>query len=294
MATSDVEAVRRFNRVVTERVGALSDDYLARSRSLGSSRVLWEIGNGVEDLGTLRARLHLDSGYLSRLLRSLEADGLVEVTSSDEDRRRRVARLTDSGRSEHGVLDTRSDDVASSMLAQLDSAKRRQLVDAMATVERLLTVGLVEVEIEDPASPDARFCIAQYFAELDDRFETGFDPALSISADVDELTEPSGLLVVARLRDQVIGCGALKLHGDRPAEIKRMWVSGDARGLGVGRKLLRALEDRASERGVGVVRLETNRSLSEAISLYRSAGYEEVDAFNDEPFADHWFEKRLG
>jgi ribosomal protein S18 acetylase RimI-like enzyme len=98
---------------------------------------------------------------------------------------------------------------------------------------------------------------------------------------------------VARLSGEPVGCGALKLHGRAPAEVKRMWVSSRARGLGVGRRILEALEQQARERGVRTVRLETNRSLREAIGLYRSAGYAEVRAFNTEPYADHWFSKRL-
>jgi GNAT superfamily N-acetyltransferase len=163
----------------------------------------------------------------------------------------------------------------------------------MGVVERLLTAGLVRVDAEDPASAGARFCIESYFAELDARFDVGFDPSQSISADVEELTEPAGLLLVARLRGEPIGCGALKLHGGEPAEIKRMWVAPAARGLGVGRRILNELEDHARRRGVGIVRLETNRTLREAGGLYSSSGYAEVEAFNDEPYAHHWFEKRL-
>jgi len=152
---------------------------------------------------------------------------------------------------------------------------------------------MVEFTIENPAAADARWCVEQYFAELDRRFDAGFDPALSIPADAAELTPPAGLLVVARWNGRAVGCGALKFHGDKPAELKRMWVAADARGLGVGRGLLNELERLARGAGVRVVRLETNRSLKEAIALYRSSGYVEVDAFNDEPYAHHWFEKRL-
>lgn len=151
----------------------------------------------------------------------------------------------------------------------------------------------IDIAPEDPRSPDARYCLGRYFAELDGRFDGGFDPELSISADADELTEPAGLLLVARLGDDAVGCAAIKYHGDQPAEVKRMWVDGTVRGAGLGRRLLEALEQRARERGVEVLRLETNRTLAEAIALYRSAGYIEVDAFNDEPFAHHWFEKQL-
>jgi GNAT superfamily N-acetyltransferase len=163
----------------------------------------------------------------------------------------------------------------------------------MGVVERLLTAGLVDVAIEDPRSAAARFCLEAYFAELDDRFKGGFDPGQSIPAGADELTEPAGLFLVARLRGEPIGCGALKVEGDVPFYIKRMWVAPDARGLGVGRRILHELEEHARARGATVVHLETNRTLREATSLYRSAGYVEVEPFNDEPYAHHWFEKRL-
>jgi DNA-binding MarR family transcriptional regulator/GNAT superfamily N-acetyltransferase len=255
--------------------------------------VLWEIGGDGVDLRVLRTRLDLDSGYLSRLVRSLERDGLVVVEPGAPDKRVRTARLTDAGRGERELLDRRSDELAAALLVPLSDAQRDRLVEAMGVVERLLTAGLVEVDVEDPASTAARFCIESYFAELDSRFDAGFDPARSISADAAELTEPAGLLLVARLRGEPIGCGALKLHGPEPAEIKRMWVAAAARGLGVGRRILGELEQRARERGAGTVRLETNRTLREASGLYRSAGYAEVEAFNDEPYAHHWFEKHL-
>jgi DNA-binding MarR family transcriptional regulator/GNAT superfamily N-acetyltransferase len=285
--------VRSFNRSVTQRIGALHDEYLARGRPLGASRVLWEIGDDGTDLRVLRDRLDLDSGYLSRLVASLERARLVVVTPGARDKRVRTVRLTKAGRAERALLDRSSDELAASLLAPLSDAQRTRLVEAMGVVERLLTAGLVELDVADPASTAARFCIGSYFAELDTRFDAGFDPSLSISADVGELTEPAGLLLVARLRGEPIGCGALKLHGREPAEIKRMWVAAAARGLGVGRRILGELERCARERGAGLVRLETNRSLREATSLYRSAGYVEVEAFNDEPYAHHWFEKRL-
>jgi DNA-binding MarR family transcriptional regulator/GNAT superfamily N-acetyltransferase len=285
--------VRAFNRSVTQRIGALNDEYLARGRPLGASRVLWEIGAHGTDLRALRARLDLDSGYLSRLVQTLQRDGLVAVAPGAGDKRVRTVRLTEAGRSERELLDRRSDELASSLLAPLSDGQRDRLVEAMGVVERLLTAGLVNVDVEDPASAAARYCIESYFAELDTRFDAGFDPEQSISADVDELTEPAGLLLVARLRGEPIGCGALKLHGREPAEVKRMWVAPSARGLGVGRRILSELDERARRRGVGLLRLETNRTLKEAGALYRSAGYVEVEAFNDEPYAHHWFEKRL-
>ena len=151
----------------------------------------------------------------------------------------------------------------------------------------------VEIHEVDPDDPQAQHCLREYFAELDRRFDAGFDPAASLPADPDEMRLPSGVFLIAFRDAEPIGCGALKLHGDEPTELKRMWVASTARGLGSGRRLLEALEQRALELGSSTVRLETNRALTEAISMYRSAGYREVDAFNDEPYGDHWFEKRL-
>jgi DNA-binding MarR family transcriptional regulator/predicted GNAT family N-acyltransferase len=293
MTASLVERVRAFNRIVTERVGALDEQYLGRGRPLGASRMLWEIGPGGSDVRELRRRLGLDSGYASRLLRALEAEGLVAVETAAADRRVKRARLTEAGEAECAELDRMSDELALSILEPLDEHGRARLATSMQEVERLLLASLIAIEAEDPASDDARWCLEQYFTELAQRFDGGFDPGLSIPAGADDLTPPAGLLLVARSRGRPVGCGALKFHGREPAELKRMWVSPDARGLGLGRRLLRCLEEEAREAGARIVRLETNGSLREAIALYRSAGYSEVDAFNDEPYAHHWFEKRL-
>jgi DNA-binding MarR family transcriptional regulator len=288
-----VAQVRRFNRTVTQRVGALDDRFLARDHTLGAARLLWEIGAEGRDVRSLRALLDLDSGYLSRLLRSLEAAGLVTVTPSESDRRVRVARLTAAGLAERAELDRRSDERAASLLAPLSGPQRDRLVAAMAEVERLLSVVLVEFAAVDPAHPHAQHCLRSYFAELDRRFDAGFDPARSLLPDEMALRPPTGLLVVATLRGEPVGCGALWFHGGQPAEIKRMWVAGSARGLGIGRRLLADLEARAVGHGARTIRLETNRALAEAIALYRSAGYAEIAPYNDEAYAHHWFEKRL-
>ena len=292
----DVEAVaqvRRFNRTVTQRIGALEDRFLARGRPLGHSRVLWEIGAEGTDIRALRSRLGLDSGYVSRVLRALEAEGLVSVSATAADGRVRVARLTGAGERERADLDRRSDEAAADMLAGLGAAQRQRLVTAMGEADRLLQASAVDIAPEAPGHPDARRCIAAYFAELARRFDGGFDPARSLPAGDEDLVPPAGVLLLARLHGEPVGCAALKLHGEAPAEVKRMWVADSVRGLGVGRRLLVAVEDFARAAGVRTLRLETNRALAEAIALYRSSGYREVPAFNDEAFADHWFEKRL-
>jgi DNA-binding MarR family transcriptional regulator/GNAT superfamily N-acetyltransferase len=293
MNASMVERVRGFNRVVTERMGALDDDFLGRGRPLGESRMLWEIGLDGAEVRQLRRRLGMDSGYASRLLRSLEAEGLIAVETAAPDRRVRQARLTAAGVAERAELDRLAEDVATSVLEPLDERQRNRLVAAMEEVERLLLASLITIAVEDPATDDARWCIEQYFAELAGRFDGGFDPALSIPAAAEDLTPPSGRLLVARRRGRPVGCGALKFHGREPAELKRMWVAREARGAGLGRRLLGSLEQCARDAGAKVVRLETNGTLSEAIALYRQSGYEEVEPFNAEPYAHHWFEKAL-
>jgi len=293
MDALSVEQVRSFNRTVAERIGALSDRFLGRARPMGEARTLWELGPGGAEVRALRARLGLDSGYMSRVLLSLEQQGLVTVGASPDDRRVRRVQLTRAGIAERAELERRSDEVALGILEPLNESQRARLVAAMREVERLLRASMVRFAIEEPTSPDARWCIAQYFAELNARFEAGFNPSLSISADAHELTPPAGALLIARLGARPVGCGALKFHQGAPAELKRMWVAPEARGLGLGRRLLQALERQAREKGVEVLRLETNGALSEAIALYRSSGYREVAAFNDEPYAHHWFEKQL-
>jgi ribosomal protein S18 acetylase RimI-like enzyme len=205
----------------------------------------------------------------------------------------RIARLTKKGVAERELLDQRSDELAASILEPLSERQRERLVAAMDEVSRLLTASTVRVGVVDPRRPEAQYCVQSYFAELGRRFDAGFDHTRSIPADNAELTLPAGLLLMATLHTEAVGCGGLKLHGDEPAEIKRMWVSPEARGLGLGRRLLTELEREAIAHGAPVVRLETNRNLTEAIALYRAAGYREVPAFNTEPYAHHWFEKSL-
>lgn len=293
MSDPIVEQVRRFNRIVTERVGVLNDHFLGRDRPLGEARLLWEIGLEGCEVRRLRERLGLDSGYVSRLLRSLEAAGLVKVAAGDADRRVRVARLTAAGRRERDALDKRSDKSAESLLEPLSLKQRGRLASAMHTVERLLTSASVQITAVDPEDRDAQDCLKEYVAELNRRSERGFDPSVGATALPDEVRPPAGAFFVAYLHGEAVGCGAVKHHADVPAEIKRMWIAPRARGLGLGRRLLETLEACALAGGAGVAHIETSAALTEAIGLYRSTGWVEVPAFNDEPFADHWFEKAL-
>lgn len=293
MDDTQIQQVRRFNRAVTRRIGVLTDDYLGRGRPLAESRLLFEIGGDGADVRELRARLSLDSGYLSRLLRALEAQGLVVVRPSTDDARVRRVTLTRKGQRELDTLDTRSQTLATSLLSPLGAAQRERLIAAMEEVERLLRASAVEIAIADPASADAHACIDAYLRELDLLFDDGFDASRSVSADPGELVPPRGVFVIARLDGEAVGCGGLKITGPGSGEIKRMWVAPSARGLGIAQRLLEALETHAFDLKLHTLRLDTNRALTAARALYARNGYREIPRYNDNPYADHWFEKRL-
>jgi DNA-binding MarR family transcriptional regulator/ribosomal protein S18 acetylase RimI-like enzyme len=292
VSEQDIALVRSFNRLVTRQVGALNDRYLGR-RPLGESRVLFEIGPAGATPRDLRARLGLDSGYLSRMVRSLQRDGLVEERPNPDDRRTKRLRLTRSGRAELRTLDRISDGLAASALAPLTDEQRGRLLSAQAEVKRLLAVSMVRVAAEPPSSADARWCLAHYFAELRERFEEPFDPGRTLPADAADLVPPSGAFLVARFNGQPAGCGALKTLSPGVGELMRMWVDRPHRGLGIGARILDALEHQAAALGHRRVRLYTNRSLAEAKAMYRSRGYVEIARYNDDPYANHWFEKSL-
>jgi DNA-binding MarR family transcriptional regulator/ribosomal protein S18 acetylase RimI-like enzyme len=293
MTSDEIAGVRRFNRLVTLRAGALDDHFLGRSRPLGASRVLYEIGSAGSDLRALRRRLGLDAGYVSRLVASLEREGLVRVERGPGDRRVRTARLTAAGRREVGQMNRRSDRAAAGLLETLPAPLRARLVTAMDEVHRLLRLAGLRIERVSPTHETARQCVVRYFEELGQRFDAGFDPEASLPADDDDLVPPGGAFLVGSIDGEPVASGAMKTVAPGIGSLKRMWVAEDVRGLGIGRRMLEALETEAGGLGFRVLRLETNRALVEAIRLYRSAGYREVARFNDDPYAHHWFEKRL-
>lgn len=287
-----IAQVRRFNRAVTIRTGALEDSYLGRGRPLGQARLLFDIGVGGSDIASVRERLGLDSGYASRLLKALETDGLVVIEADDNDRRRRLITLTEKGLSERAAYDSLSNGLASSLLDVLGPSQRERLVRAMAEVESLLKVASVSLSIEPEDSPDAKRCVASYYAELAQRFEGGFDPGSGGYAGK-PAKAAGGAFIVARLEGEAIGCGSLKAFDASTGEIKRMWVAPEARGLGLARRMLEALEAEAQRLGMTRILLDTNRSLVEAQTMYRKSGYREIPPYNDNSYADFWFEKTL-
>jgi 2-aminoadipate transaminase len=286
----DVAAFRQFNRHYTRQAGVLADQYLGQDRPLGAARVLFEIGSGVS-LRELRTRLGLDPGYLSRITRSLEEEGLIRVGAHPGDGRLRVAELTAAGEAELAEQDRRANSVAEDLLGTLAEGQRRELMTALATAQRLLRSAAVSVREADPVSADARGCLAAYVAELRERFPEGFDEADLVQAR--ELQGDAGVFLVAYEDGCPIGCGALRVLEHGVGEIRHVWVAAGVRGLGIGRRLLTGLEREAAARGLGVVRLGTHRVLAEAAQLYRGSGYTEIPAYGADSHAHFWFEKRV-
>lgn len=151
----------------------------------------------------------------------------------------------------------------------------------------------IVIALESAASADAQRALANYYAELTHRFDGGFDPQAVRNFDPAEMIPPKGWFVIARLAGETVGCGALKLLEPSVGEIKRVWVADAARGRGVARSLMARLEATARDNGISRVRLDTNRALTEAHAMYLGMGYSEIRRYNDNPFAHHWFEKRL-
>ena len=296
-----VAVVRRFNRSYTQRIGVLDDSFLGMGMPLGPARLLFEVGavpaaGLVPTTQTLRERLGLDSGYLSRLLRRLERDGLIKVAPDPGDRRRRQVILTAAGHECWKELERRSDDRARLIVDPLTERQRERLARALSEADLLVRAATVRFEPVDPASPVAREVVGRYFAEIGRRF--GFDPAGEAEKDASLLIPPTGVLVAALSDGEPVACGGLQAigrlaDGRSAGELKRMWVHDDWRGAGLGSRLLRHLEVQARAFGHDVVRLDTNGALTEAIGMYQRAGYRAIDRYSDNPWATHFFEKRL-
>ncbi|MER7926431.1 MULTISPECIES: helix-turn-helix domain-containing GNAT family N-acetyltransferase [unclassified Streptomyces] len=290
VSPEDVASFRRFNRYFTRRIGALDDHYLGQDRPLGEARLLFEIGAGVS-LRELRGRLALDAGYLSRMAKSLEAQGLVRLTVPPHDTRLRLIELTGAGRVEVEEQQRRADALAAGLLTALTPPQRAELAHALATTQRLLRLAGITVALVDGAAEDARACLDAYAADIDALFPEGFDKTDLVRPE--EVTGDAGAFFVAYEEGRPVACGALRTLEPGTGEIRHVWVHPDARRLGLARRILAELERAAVAHGFTVVRLDTHAALTEAQAMYRACGYTEIPAYVDHVYADHWFEKRL-
>jgi len=283
--------VRRFNRSYTQRIGALEDSFLGMGMPLSHERLLYEIGSAPGAIQGLRARLGLDSGYLSRLLRRLESKGLAVVTEDPNDRRRRRVDLTPKGRTHWVELEKRSDERARLLVDPLAERQRERLARALAEADLLVRAATVSLETVAPESETARKAVGHYFAEIGRRF--GYVATGESEKDAKLLASPQGAFVVAVSDGDPVACGGIQTIRDGVGEVKRMWVHDNWRGAGLGSRLLRHLEDVSRSLGHRMVRLDTNRALNEAIGMYERAGYVRIARYNDNPFATHFFERAL-
>jgi DNA-binding MarR family transcriptional regulator/GNAT superfamily N-acetyltransferase len=281
-----IEQVRDFNRYYTQRLGVLSGHYLGLDRPWSESRLLYEIGAGT-DLRDLRSRLALDSGYLSRLLRSLEDQGLIAVRPHERDGRVRVAVPTGAGVRARADLEERARQSVADLLGQLTATQRARLLAAQHEVRQLLRLATVVIAPVPDDDAAARTCLRAYAAELDQRFPEGYAESALLAPG--ELATTGGVFLLAREGERPVGCGAWQVLAPGLAEIRHLWVSPDARGFGLGRRLLAALEESAAGR---TLRLGTHSSLPEAIAMYRAAGYREIPSYSDSPYNQVTFEKR--
>jgi len=286
-----VSRVRRFNRAVTSEVGALDTSFLGRGRPLGAARVLNAIGHGRNDVAELRDYLNLDSGLMSRLLRSLEDEGLITTLPHPDDARRRIAKLTRAGRHEFNAYETLSNSQAEVLLARHN--KPEVLLAAMDIIASAFGRERIDIREVDPRGDEARHCLGEYYGELARRFKGGFEVSLSRDPDAADMMSPRGAFFVALSDGLPLGCVGLKGSGSELAEIKRLWVAPSARGLGLARRLMETAETAARNLSIKILRLDTNSALGEALQLYRNTGWTEIERFNDDPYPDVFFEKRV-
>ncbi len=290
----DTRTLRSFNRAWSQRVGVMDESFLGTGRTFGASRLLFEMGTSGAAVLDLRRRLGLDSGYLSRLLRGLEDEGLVEVRRDPGDQRRRVVVPTPAGRRAVARLDERSERLALDLVEPLGPSQRRRLADALDTAERLIRAATTSFEPVPVDSEEAVVAVRRYFAELEARFSDGFDPGDTATSDVAGMSPPRGVFLVGRIDGEVIACGGVQPHRTTIGEIKRMWIDPAWRGCGLGSRMLGRLEDETARLGYREVYLDTNDALVEAVALYERSGYRTIERYNDNPYARHWFAKRLG
>lgn len=289
---STTAVLRRFNRTYTQRIGVLEESFLGTGRPLAVSRLLFEIGTAEGITARdLRERLDLDSGHLSRMLRRLEAEGLVSTRPDPTDQRRRVVLLTDAGRAARRELDDRSEELASRIVAPLTDRQRERLTEALATADLLVRAATVRLREVPPDDAGARHALGRYLAEIDERFPTGY----RVEGPVATAAGAGSTYVLATSDGEPVAYGGIRpapAVDERAVEIKRMWVHPDWRGAGLGSRMLRHLEALAVEQDAQRIVLDTNEVLAEAIAMYVRSGYRQVERYpGSDPHATHFFEK---
>jgi DNA-binding MarR family transcriptional regulator/GNAT superfamily N-acetyltransferase len=296
-----VDAVRRFNRFYTRRVGALRAGLLGSPHPLPEARLVYEIGHRRQcSAGELAAELDLDAGYLSRLLQSLKRRGLLAAKRSAEDARRSQLSLTARGRKAYALLDARSRDEVSGMLAALPGEERERLVGAMQTVESLLgskSSSRNAVSLRGHRPGDMGWVVgrhgALYAAEYgwDERFEALV--AQIVAKFINQFDPARERCWIAELGGQAVGSVFLIKESQTTAKLRLLLVEPHARGHGLGRRLVRECIAFARAKGYRKLVLWTQANLTAARAIYKAEGFvlkstEKHDSFGERLTGEYW------
>jgi DNA-binding MarR family transcriptional regulator/GNAT superfamily N-acetyltransferase len=279
-----VDAVRRFNRFYTRRVGALRAGLLGSPHPLPEARLIYEIGQRGECTASELARdLELDAGYLSRLLQSLKRRGLLTARRSARDARARVLALTARGSKTHAQLDSRSRDEVAGMLGGLAGGERERLVGAMRDVESLLEKkpaagGKLSLRAHRPG--DIGWVVSRhgalYAAEYgwDERFEA---LVAEIGAKfINRFDAARERCWIAELDGGPVGSVFVVKQSPSVAKLRLLLVEPRARGRGLGHRLVRECVDFARAKGYRKLVLWTQSNLAAARAIYKAQGFQLV------------------
>jgi len=280
-----VEAIRRFNRLFTRRIGVLREGLLHSSYSLTEARVLFELANREElSASELVRELGLDPGYMSRTLGGLERQGLVEKVRSETDGRRRILSLTAEGEEAFKVLDSRSREEVSEMLGGLSEEEQRLLLEAMRTIEGIFEKGLKFSEpfVLRPHEPGDMGWVVHRHGVLyageygwDERFEA---LVARIVADfIDGFDPKKERCWIAEMGGERVGCVFVVKASDTVAKLRLLLVEPEARGVGLGSRLVEECIRFARNRGYEKLTLWTNSVLDAARHIYEGQGFELVE-----------------
>jgi DNA-binding MarR family transcriptional regulator len=296
-----VEAIRRFNRLFTRRIGVLREGLLHSSYSLTEARVLFELANREElSASELVRELGLDPGYMSRTVGGLERQGLVEKVRSETDGRRRILSLTAEGEEAFEVLDSRSREEVSEMLGALSEEEQRRLLEAMRTIEGIFEKGLKFSEpfVLRPHEPgDMGWVVHRhgvlYAAEYgwDERFEALV--ARIVAGFIDGYDPKKERCWIAEMGGDRVGCVFVVKASDTVAKLRLLLVEPEARGVGLGSRLVEECIRFARNRGYKKLTLWTNSVLDAARHIYEEHGFvlveeEEHHSFGHDLVGQNW------
>jgi DNA-binding MarR family transcriptional regulator/GNAT superfamily N-acetyltransferase len=279
-----LDAVRAFNRFYTRRIGALGERLLDGPFSLTETRVLYELAHRDAPTATGIGRdLGLDAGYLSRILRRFEARRLVTRTPSPADGRQTLLRLTARGRSAFAPLETRARVEASTMLGRLSAPEQQQVIDAMGRIEHLLAAPAAPPRDETPYAlrahqpGDMGWVIHRHGAIYAKEwgYNHEFEALVArICADFLDRFDPTGERCwIAERHGAIVGSVFVVRKSKTVAKLRLLLVEPDARGLGLGRRLVDECVRFARQAGYRTLTLWTQSELDAARRIYQQAGF---------------------